>query len=197
MSSLAPSRIRFTVDEYYRMAEVGILQPTDRVELLDGEVFHMSPIGSRHAACVDRLLAAFSAGLASKSADDRPIVRCQSPVRLSQKSEPEPDLTLLRARADFYAEAHPGPSDILLVVEVADSSLGFDRAVKLPLYARAGIPEVWIVEVVERRIEVYREPAEHAFGNQPFGRRQRFGSGQTIDVAAVPGLELQVDQLLA
>ena len=197
MSSLAPSRIRFSVDEYYRMVEVGILQPTDRVELLDGEVFHMSPIGSRHAACVDRLLAAFSAGLVSKPAQDRPTIRCQSPVRLDQTTEPEPDLALLRPRSDYYAEAHPGPSDVLLVVEVADSSLGFDRAVKLPLYARASITEVWIIDVEERQIQVYRDPSEHAFGNEPYAQRKSFGAGQTIDVASVPGLELRVDQLLA
>lgn len=130
-------RRSFTVEEYHRMAEAGILREDDRVELLEGEIVEMTPIGSRHAACVDRLNQ-----LGVRGVGPRAIVRVQSPVRLGERSEPQPDLTLLRARPDFYAHAHPGPADVLLIIEVAEASADADRTVKMPLYARAAIPEV-------------------------------------------------------
>jgi Uma2 family endonuclease len=148
----------FTVEEYYRMAEAGILGEDDRVELLDGEIVQMSPIGSRHAACVARLNRKFTRALG-----ERAIVQVQNPLRLSQRSEPQPDLCLLRPRPDYYAGAHPGPGDALLVVEVADTSLEFDRDVKLPLYARAGVPEVWLVDLEGEQVHVFCEPARGSY----------------------------------
>ena len=124
------ARRHFNVTEYHRMMEAGILLDSDHVELIDGEVIEVSPIGSRHAACVDRLNRLFN-----KLEDV--IVRVQSPIRLDDFSEPQPDITLLKLRPDFYAQGHPTPSDVLLVVEVADSSTEFDCVVKLPLYAEA------------------------------------------------------------
>ena len=118
------------------MAEAGILTADDRVELLDGEIVEKTPIGSRHAAAVDRLTNALTRTLA-----DRAIVRVQNPIRLSERSELQPDLALLRPRPDFYEHAHPGPADVVLVIEVAETSGDVDRLVKVPLYARAGIPE--------------------------------------------------------
>lgn len=195
MTSPPPDRLRFSVDDYYRLAEVGILQPDDRVELLDGEVIRMSPVGSRHAACVDRLVAVLHAALSSLRPGDRPIVRCQSPIRLDERSEPEPDVTLLRARDDFYAASHPGPADVLLVVEVADSSLGFDRDVKLPRYAAAKIPEVWIVDLAESTIDIHRCPA--IVDDPPrFTERSRHGRGETLRPLAIPNLEIEVDHFL-
>ena len=127
----------FTIEDYYRMAETGILRRDDRVELIRGEIVRMSPVGSLHAACVKRTAAEFF-GIVGTDA----IVSVQDPIRLAaQNSEPEPDISLLRPKRDYYASAHPTPADVLLVVEVSDSSLDYDRAVKLQLYAEAGIPK--------------------------------------------------------
>lgn len=180
----APPR-RFTVAEYYRMAEVGILAPDERVELLDGEIIQVSPIGSRHAACVDRVNQLFI------PARPRAIVRVQGPIRLDDYSEPEPDLALLRPRADFYAMGHPGPADVFLIVEVMDTSAASDRTVKLALYARAGIAEVWLVDLNRGLVEVHRQPSAAGFGEILTFRR-----GQTVSPLAFPDLALDVDVIL-
>lgn len=147
------ARRQFSVRDYYRMAEAGILTEDDRVELIAGEVVETSPIGSRHAACVDRLNA-----LLHRHSGEALIVRIQSPIRLNDYSEPQPDLALLRFRPDYYSEAHPLPADVLLVVEVADTSLTYDRNAKLPLYAEAHIPEVWLVDLANEAVEIYAAP---------------------------------------
>ena len=154
------TRHRFTVADYYRMAEAGILHEDDRVELIEGEILDMEPISPRHASCVTRLTALFLRGL-----DEKAIVPAQNPLRLNQYSEPQPDLSLLRWRADFYATAHSTPEDALLVAEVADTSLGYDRDIKAPLYARSGIPEVWLVDLTHKSISIYRGPGPDAYGN--------------------------------
>ncbi|MGH2588731.1 MAG: Uma2 family endonuclease [Dehalococcoidia bacterium] len=151
-------RRRFTVDEYYCMAEAGILHDDDRVELLDGEIIEMSAIGDKHFISVLRSNTIFSARLAGRA-----LVSVQSPVRLSSGSEPEPDITLLRPRQDFYGTGKPGPEDVLLLIEVSDTTLVYDRDVKLPFYAAAGIPEVWIVDLNAARVLVYREPQDGAY----------------------------------
>jgi len=152
--SVAVSRRLFSVEEYHEMADCGILTEADRVELLDGEIVAMSPIGSRHAACVKRLN-----GILTKSLPSQVVVSVQDPIHLGPRSEPQPDLALLKPRTDFYANAHPGPKDVLLIVEVAETSAESDRKLKLPLYAKAGIPEVWIWELSSKRVEVYPQPA--------------------------------------
>ncbi|MBI4634928.1 MAG: Uma2 family endonuclease [Candidatus Rokubacteria bacterium] len=177
-------RRAFTVEEYYRMAEAGILHEDDRVELLEGEIVEMAPIGDRHAQCVDRLtntLAVRAAG--------RAIVRVQGPVRLSMRSEPQPDIALLRFRPDFYPR-HPGPADVLLLIEVAETSLETDRA-KVPLYARAGIAEVWLVDLAGEAVEVFREP-----GPGGYGRVERVGHGGRVTVPALPDVTFPVDEIL-
>jgi len=180
------SRRKFTVNEYHRMLESGILAEDDRVELIDGEIIEMAPIGSRHAACVRRLNNLFS-----RQVGDRAVVAVQDPVRLGEYSEPQPDITLLRPRADFYAGSHPGPGDIFLVVEVAETSAEYDRQVKVPLYARSGIREVWVVDLAVGAVEVYREPT-------PDGYRQarRLGRGETLSPEALPDINLAVDDIL-
>jgi Uma2 family endonuclease len=180
------SRRRFTVDEYRRMLEGGILAEDDRVELINGEIVEMAPIGSRHAACVKRLNNLFS-----RQVGDRAVVGVQDPVRLDEYSEPQPDLTLLRPRPDYYAGGHPGPEDVLLVVEVAETSAEYDRQIKVPLYARAGIREVWLVDLAASAVEVYREPT-------PEGYRQvrRFGRGETLSPEALPDINLALDDIL-
>jgi Uma2 family endonuclease len=180
------ARRAFTVAEFHRMAEAGIFSEDDRVELLDGEIVEMTPIGSRHAACVKRLLRALDRG-----AGDRAILGAQDPIRLGEHSEPQPDVVLVKPRADFYAAAHPGPEDVLLLVEVAESSAEVDRAVKLPLYATAGIPEVWLVDLAGERVEVYREPA--AGGYQ---QTLTLARGDIVSPHAFPDLRLGVAEIL-
>ncbi|HEV8307459.1 MAG TPA: Uma2 family endonuclease [Methylomirabilota bacterium] len=179
-------RRRFTVDEYHRMGEMGILREEDRVELIDGEIVQMTPIGSRHAACVNRLNRLLVA-----PAGERAIVAVQNPIAVPPDSEPQPDLALLRPRSDFYARAHPEPSDVWLVIEVADVSAAFDRAVKIPLYARAAIPEVWLVDLAGECVEVYRGPTERTYAH--LERRLR---GQRLAGEALPDLALSVDEVL-
>jgi len=185
VAQLAPTR-RFNVHEYHRMAVAGILTEDDRVELIAGEIVEMPPIGSRHAACVDRLTRLFSSRVG-----DAALVRVQNPIRLSDVSEPQPDLALLEPRADFYAAAHPGPGEVLLIVEVADTSVGYDRSVKIPLYARAGIRELWLVDLERERIEVLRQPAAGSYRTAETHRR-----GGRVTIEALPGLEFPVDAIL-
>ena len=179
-------RRRFTVEDYHRMARAGILTEDDRVELLEGEIVEMTPIGSRHAACVDRLTRLLTSALR-----DRVIVRVQSPIRLSQHSEPQPDLALLRPRPDFYVRAHPGPEDVLLVIEVAEASAEPDRAVKIPLYARAGVPAAWLVELAEERITGHEGPTPE--GYRIVGELRR---GDRLRLDPLPGLDLPVSEVL-
>ncbi len=146
------TRRRFTVEEYHVLVPAGILREDDRVELIDGEIVEMSPMGSRHAACVARPTA-WAIGL-----QDRAVVWVQNPLRLGDQGEPRPDLALLRPRADFYAAAHPTPEDVLLVVEVAETSSDYDGEVKIPLYARWKIREAWLVDLERSCVEVCREP---------------------------------------
>ena len=185
MSALAQTH-RFTTDDYYKMAETGILSPNDRVELIRGEIVEMSPIGTRHAACVRRLNRLFS-GLVGENA----LIAVQDPIHLDEHSEPEPDLTLLRPRADFYAESHPTSEDILLLIEVSDSSLLFDRSVKLPLYARHGIREVWVVNLVEGHLQSHREPERDGYRVS-----QRLRPGDRLTPQALQDVEIDIDSIL-
>ncbi len=157
-SAQSPHRYRLTADDYHRMGEAGIFAEEDRVELIEGEIIEMAPIGSQHAAYVARLQK-----LLERSAGDQAIIWVQNPVVLNDRSEPEPDICLLRPRKDFYASAHPHPADVLLIIEVADTSLTYDRDLKLPLYARHGIPEVWIVDLENRCLHVFTEAAETGY----------------------------------
>jgi Uma2 family endonuclease len=167
--AIAVNRRLFTVDEYYKMAEAGIFTEDDRVELIDGEIVEMVPIGPEHSSLVARI-----ANLLFRSAGNDAIVWPQNPLRLSNITEPQPDLALLRWREDFYSAGHPQPADVLLVIEVADSSLAYDRDVKAALYARAGILEFWLVDVKQRRVTIFRDPATDGYravlqmeGSQP------------------------------
>jgi Uma2 family endonuclease len=147
------SRHRLTVADFRRMGEVGILGPDDRVELIAGEIIDMSPIGSLHAALVRAIATALTHHVREQA-----LLAIQDPLALTDTSQPQPDLAVLRPRADFYAAAHPGPADVLLVIEVADTTLAFDLDVKVPLYAAAGIPEAWVIEAASRRTHIFRRP---------------------------------------
>ncbi len=180
------SKRLFTVTEYYQMAQAGIFSESDRVELLEGEIFEMSPISSRRASCVSRLNY-----LLHDRVRDRAIVSVQNPVRLSDYSEPQPDIAVLKFRSDFYSPEHPRAEDLLLVIEVCETSGEFDRRVKLPLYAKAGIPEVWIVDLAQEQIEAYRAPSPQGYRDSQTLRR-----GQTIKSQFFP-IELTVDSIVA
>ena len=178
---------RFTVDEFRRMGETGILGEDDRVELIDGEILTMTPIGPRHASCVRRLVAVLSP-LVGTSA----IVDVQNPLRLGEHAEPQPDVVLLKPRPDYYRQSHPGPRDVLLVIEVADTSAEYDRAVKVPQYARAHIAELWLVTLSEGIIEIYRQPA----GGE-YGEHLAVGPGGWLPLPGLTGQQVAVDAVLA
>ncbi len=148
----------FTVAEYYAMAEAGILREEERVELMDGVIVEMAPMGNRHRATVTRLNRLFN-----RNVGERAIVQIQSSITLDDQTMPEPDLAILRERADFYEADSPGPEDVLLVIEVADSSVDYDRNEKLPRYARAGIREVWLTVLPENVVEAHTEPTENGY----------------------------------
>jgi len=179
------TRRKFTVEEYHLLARAGVLKEDDRVELLEGEIVEMSPIGSRHAACVDRLNRVFS------RLGERTIVRVQSPLRLGDLAEPQPDLALLRPRSDFYATAHPGPEDVLLVVEVAETSSDYDRQIKIPLYARWGIPEAWLVDLDQDRVEVHRDPSPEGYRDV-----RAINRSEALAPVAFPDLDLRAQDVL-
>jgi Uma2 family endonuclease len=178
-------RRRFTVDEYYRMAEVGILGPDDRVELIEGEIIEMTPIGLRHALCVAGLNSRLVRGVGDRAAAWTP-----NPVRLFPDSEPEPDVVLIRGPLSRYTQ-HPGPADVLLLIEVADTSYRFDRYVKLPLYSRAGVPEVWIVDLTHEVVEVFLQPSASGYASA-----QRFERDATVAPLAFPDVALAVADIL-
>lgn len=184
--ALRVTRRQFTVEEFHRMADARVFSEDDRVELLEGEIFEMPPIGSRHAAAVDRLTRILALALGEQA-----IVRVQNPVRLSTHSEPLPDLAVLRPRPDFYSGAHPTPPDVLLLIEVADTSAEADREIKIPLYARSSVTEVWLIDLPEQRVEVYRGPSPQGYREQ-----SRVLRGQMLRPAGLPAFTIAVEQLL-
>ena len=155
---IAAPRHRFNVDEYHRLAEVGILHEGERVELLDGVIVEMMPFGPSHSGSVNRLIRMFE-----RISRDRWVTSAQNSVHIGKHNEPQPDLLILHPRDDFYVANHPRPNDVFLLVKVSDSPLLIDREDKLPIYAAAGIAEVWIVNLPERLVEVYSSPQSGAY----------------------------------
>ena len=185
-AAAVPTRRRFTVAEYYAMADAGILSENDRVELLDGDIIVMPPIRDWHAGGVKLF-----ANTMPPALQGRAMIAVQDPVRLDEHSEPQPDIMLLQWRDDFYRNGHPAPGDVLLLIEVADTSVGYDRNAKLPVYARAGIPEVWIVNRPARRIESYSDPSGSAYSTV-----RHFSPGETVAPQAFPDITLAVDRII-
>lgn len=181
------TRHRLTVADYHRMGEAGIFAPDARVELIEGAVVDMPPIGTRHASAVTRLLRAATSAVGTTA-----IVSAQNPVRLSDLSEPEPDLMLLKPRDDFYSGAHPTAADVLLLIEVADTSARYDREIKLPLYARHGIAEVWIVDLDARRVRFFRMPAGDVYSDI-----SATADPGATPVGACPGVLIDLTRILA
>ena len=184
--SVHPQKHHFSVDEYYRMAQAGVFSEDDRIELIEGEVVEMSPIGKRHAACVRRLDRILQRGIGELA-----IVSVQAPISIHDFSEPQPDVAMLTPRADFYSNAHPTPQDVLVIIEVADTSLDYDRSVKIPLYALAEIPEAWLIVLPKDVIEVYSEPK-----NGKYQTVRRLKRGKKLTSATINGLTLSVNDIL-
>ncbi len=180
-----PQPHRYTTADYHRMGEAGIIAPDVRVELIQGEIIDMTPIGSGHAGLVKHLNKIFI-----QTVGDAVVVGVQDPVVLDDFSEPEPDLALLRFREDFYTKSHPRPEDVLLIVEVADTTLQYDREIKLPLYAHAGIPEVWLVDVVAKSVTVYSLPEEGGYTKQV-----NLGDLNRVEVLALDGFSFDLSGL--
>jgi Uma2 family endonuclease len=180
-------RRRFTIDEYHRMGEAGILGCDERLELIAGHIVVREPIGSHHAGTVDRLNRLWTSLLS-----ERAIVRVQNPLVVPHEaSEVQPDIMLLTPRADFYTSSHPTPADVLLLVEVADTSLLLDRRVKMPLYARGGVREAWLCDLAGGRVEVHRDPTAGRYASV-----RTITGAQPLTLTALPDVELTADRLL-
>lgn len=182
-----PRLWRLTADQYQAMGEAGILCEDDRVELLDGVLYQMSPIQNWQNTRVDRRTDVLVPCLIGRA-----TVRVQGSFRLSPTSEPQPDVLVLRRREDFYRGRAPGPDAVLLLVEISNSSLAYDRDVKLPLYARAGISEVWIVSRRDACVEVYRDPSDDHYASISFA-----GPEQTLAPMAFPDMTIAVSEIFS
>ncbi|MEZ2304059.1 MAG: Uma2 family endonuclease [Microcoleus sp.] len=185
--SVQTQRRLFTVQEYHLMNEAGVFANHERVELIEGEIIQMAAIGTRHATCVRRLIRQFR-----QIPEESAILDVQNPIRLTQRTEPQPDLVLLQFRLDCYATAHPIPSEVLLLVEVSDSTVDFDRDVKVPNYARSGIQEVWLWDLEVNCLEVYRYPTANGYTSI-----QKFERGEVVSPLAFPDFEVSVDLILS
>ncbi|ESA33788.1 hypothetical protein N836_20085 [Leptolyngbya sp. Heron Island J] len=180
-------RKKFTVGQYHQMIESGILTDRDRVELIQGDIIEMSSVGKRHAACVDRLNELFVLKLATKS-----LIRVQSPIRLSDNSEPQPDVSILKRRDDFYEGGHPTPTEIWALIEVFDSTIDFDREVKIPIYAQDNISEVWLINLNDSLIECYRQPSSTGYQ-----QLQIFNRGESLTFQSFPNIAVNVDHIFS
>ena len=186
-TSTPPTSRKFTVDEYYRMVEVGILHPDERVELIDGEVTLMAPVGPQHLWSVNLL----NSSLAELVVEGRVIVQIQSPIRLDDNFQPEPDVALLTPQSQANSSELPGPNDILLIIEVSDTTLAYDRDVKSRIYAKANIPETWVMNLVEDCIESFTGPGPDGYASHTIYRL-----GDTISPSTLPDVEFAVEDLL-
>ena len=184
--SVALQQRLFTVDEYHRMGEAGIFSEDDRVELIEGAIVAMTPVGPPHAGNVNRLTQLFVLRLGNKA-----VVAVQNPVRLDRFSEPQPDLAVLRPRDDFFSQSQPGPEDVFWIVETGDSSVASDREVKAPLYAKAGIPEYWLIDLPNKTVEVHRNPVGGRYQSV-----EKLGKGDSIRPLAMPDAVFGVSDLL-
>jgi Uma2 family endonuclease len=184
--SVEMKRRLFTVQEYHLMSEAGVFSDRERVELIEGEIIQMAAIGRRHAARVDRLAEFFGDRVRTRA-----IIRVQNPISIGDRSEPQPDIALVQRRADFYEESLPNSEDVLLLVEVADSTVNYDRDVKVPNYARSGIQEVWLWDLEVNCLEVYRQPTINGYTSI-----QKLERGQQISPLAFTDFVVSLDLIL-
>jgi Uma2 family endonuclease len=185
-ASMVGTQIRpLTLDDYHRMISTGIIHDNDRVELIAGQIFNMAAKGTKHTLCTRKLFKQIL-----NLVGDRADVQSQDPIVLSNNSEPEPDIVIAKLRADEYFDSHPAPVDIILVIEVADSTLNFDREIKLPLYAAAGISEYWIVNLIDNRLEIYRQPEGSIYANN-----QILTPPRSVPLPTFPELNLEISAI--
>lgn len=180
-----PVKYRLTVEQYYKMAEVGILGIEQRTELIEGEIIEMSPIGAKHAGTINRLSRVLSPRISAQS-----IISIQNSIRLNDKSEPQPDLAILHLRDDCYTESIPTPDDVFLLIEVSDSTLKYDRDIKIPLYAKAGIPEVWIANIEEQVFEVYK-----SLNQNSYEQVQNYEKGEVTSMSMLADIEIAINEV--
>jgi len=178
-------RHQFTVKQFHQMAETGILSENERIELIRGEMIDMSPIGTRHAGCV-----LFLTHLLGLLLGERALINVQNPMELDETSQPQPDIALLKPRPDFYRNSHPQPEDIFLLIEVADTTVKYDREVKIPLYAEANISEVWLIDVNQEIIEIYRNPLQGVYQDI-----QELVKNQSLSILAFPDVNINVSEI--
>lgn len=183
---IRPMKYRFSVENYNRLGETNIIHEDERVELIEGEIVTMTPIGDYHAGTVDYLTYVFA-----KKLGDRAIVRVQNPVHLDRYSEPQPDIVLLKPKDSFYRDGHPQPDDIYLIIEVTAGSADYDRDVKVSLYAKNGVREFWIVDLEKRIVETYREPSNGEYRN-----RKTYNPGDSLASESFPELRMSVSEIL-
>jgi Uma2 family endonuclease len=186
LRQILPTRRLFTVDEYHTLADIGVLTEDDRVELIDGEILQMPPIGPEHVGNVNWFTNAFS-----RHFGERAQVSIQNPVRLGLRVEPQPDVAVLKPRPDYYRAELPTPNDVLVLIEIAQSSLEYDRKTKARLYARAGIMEYWIVNLVDREVIVHRDPLRARYRSV-----QTLRHGNTVAPLAFPDIVISVSDIL-
>lgn len=184
--AVEPAPRRLTVEEYYQMARAGILRPEDRVELIEGRIFTATPMGSPHAGAVS-----WFTNVLPRRLEGKALVQIQCPIRLDDYSDPEPDVAVLKPRSDHYRSRHPGPEDVLLLIEAGETSADWDRRVKAPLYARFGIPEVWRVDLGREVIVAHRDP-----GPEGYHTLRTFRRGETLSPVLLPDLQLAADEIL-
>jgi len=184
----------FSVEEYHRIGEAGIIDEDERVELIDGRIVEMAPIGSRHSGYVDFLNRQLNRQLFSM--DETSIVRIQNPVILNDRTEPQPDIAIVKFKPGLYVDSHPRPDDILLIIEVAESSLEEDKLIKLPRYAASGIPEVWIFNLIDNVVEVYGQPLIPSNGVPGYGKRLERRLGEVFSPEAFPDMEVETSDLV-
>lgn len=182
---IAPNPFRFTVERYDAMIDAGIFGENDAVELIRGEIIPKMPIGDRHSACLMRLNEHLVQAIGKRA-----MFGIQNPI-VFPDSEPEPDISVVQRKDNYYADGKPRAGDVLLVIEVADSSLEFDREDKLPIYAEAGIAEYWIVNLIEDTVEVYRDPADDSYRSHRLAKR-----GETVTLLALPDVSIAVNDIL-
>lgn len=178
---------RFTIDEYHRLGELGFFHEDDRIELIKGEIIQMSAKGTAHEVCISKLLRELIGLLG-----ERATLRCQSPIILPNDSEPEPDFALVQNNPDDYLLAHPKPANVLLVIEISDSTLNYDQNVKLPLYAEAGIADYWIFNLFDNQLETYSEPYQSSQGKYGYKNKRIILPNQVVTLACFPDLSLDL-----
>ena len=181
---------RFTLEEYHELTEIGFFHEDDRIELIRGEIFEMAAKGRAHETCISKLLRELIRLLG-----DAATLRCQSPILLLNNSEPEPDFTIVKNTPDDYLSAHPTPNDVLLIIDISDSTLNYDREVKLSLYAEAGISDYWIFNLFDNQLEAHSEPYQNSQGNFGYKNRRIVLPNQAIALPCFPDLSLDLSRV--